>query len=52
MGIVHSMYSESFPPKSKFSTADIPDLSGKIMIVTGGNAGEVLLFYNYCRRSV
>lgn len=27
------------PPKAKWSVADIPDLSGKVMIVTGGNAG-------------
>ena len=28
-----------FIPKSHFSADDIPDLSGKVMIVTGGNAG-------------
>lgn len=28
-----------FPPKPKFSADDVPDLSGKIMIVTGGNTG-------------
>ncbi|TFK74636.1 NAD(P)-binding protein [Pluteus cervinus] len=39
MGIVASMISESFPPKSKFNVSDIPDLSGKVMIVTGGNTG-------------
>ncbi|KAF8193004.1 hypothetical protein BJ912DRAFT_961718 [Pholiota molesta] len=38
MGLAYSMYTESFPPKSKFSASDIPDLSGKVMIVTGGNA--------------
>jgi retinol dehydrogenase-12 len=42
------MYTESFPPKSKFSASDIPDLSGKVMIVTGGNAGNSLLFHNFC----
>ena len=31
--LVHS------PPKAKWGVADIPDLSGKVMIVTGGNAG-------------
>ncbi|KAF9479836.1 NAD(P)-binding protein [Pholiota conissans] len=39
MGVVHSMYTETFPPKSKFSTKDIPDLSGKVIIVTGANTG-------------
>ncbi|RPD78174.1 NAD(P)-binding protein [Lentinus tigrinus ALCF2SS1-7] len=27
------------PPKPKWGVVDIPDLSGKVMIVTGGNAG-------------
>ncbi|TCD65860.1 hypothetical protein EIP91_002121 [Steccherinum ochraceum] len=31
--------SETFPPKSKFSVDQIPDLSGRIFIVTGGNSG-------------
>ena len=26
---------QSFPPKSKFSVDDIPDLSGRVVIVTG-----------------
>lgn len=31
-----SMFSEVFPPKSKFDTdRDIPDLTGKVVIVTG-----------------
>lgn len=37
--ILSAMISETFPPKSKFSVADIPDLSGKVIVVTGGNAG-------------
>ncbi|KDR82946.1 hypothetical protein GALMADRAFT_238637 [Galerina marginata CBS 339.88] len=39
MGILFSFLSESFPPKSKFSPNDIPDLSGKVIIVTGANTG-------------
>ncbi|TRM58919.1 hypothetical protein BD626DRAFT_437660 [Schizophyllum amplum] len=31
--------SEIYPPNPKFSVGDIPDLSGKVMIVTGGNSG-------------
>ncbi|KAH8101910.1 NAD-binding protein [Cristinia sonorae] len=31
--------SQVFPPTSKFSVNDIPDLSGKVMIVTGGYGG-------------
>jgi hypothetical protein len=42
MGILVSlitMASQSFPPKSKFTVDDIPDLSGKVIIVTGANTG-------------
>ncbi|CCM05434.1 uncharacterized protein FIBRA_07653 [Fibroporia radiculosa] len=34
-----SILSQSFPPKAKWSAKDIPDLSEKVMIVTGGNSG-------------
>ncbi|PBK62199.1 NAD-P-binding protein [Armillaria solidipes] len=39
MGIVQSFISQMWPPKPKFSVDDIPDLSGKVVIVTGGNTG-------------
>jgi glutamyl-tRNA reductase len=39
MGGLVSLWSESFPPASKFTPEDIPDLSGKVMIVTGANTG-------------
>lgn len=28
-----------FPPKSTFSIDDVPDLTGQVMVITGGNAG-------------
>ncbi|KAL5501740.1 RDH1_4 [Sanghuangporus vaninii] len=30
---------EAFPPKSKYSLEDVPDLTGRVAIVTGGNGG-------------
>lgn len=40
MGIAYSIYTEWFPPRSTFTVPeDIPDLSGKVMIVTGANTG-------------
>ncbi|KDQ62478.1 hypothetical protein JAAARDRAFT_30374 [Jaapia argillacea MUCL 33604] len=39
MGHQFSMISQSWPPASKFNVEDIPDLSGKIIIVTGANTG-------------
>ncbi|KZT52553.1 NAD(P)-binding protein [Calocera cornea HHB12733] len=32
-------WSELFPPKPKWLPADMPDLTGKVAIVTGGNTG-------------
>jgi hypothetical protein len=34
-----AMIREAFPPKPTFSVDDIPDLSGKVIIVTGANTG-------------
>ena len=35
MGALISYFAEAFPPKSRFSVNDIPDLTGKVMVVTG-----------------
>lgn len=42
MGQIPSLFGQTFPPKSRFHVEDIPDLSGKVMIVTGANTGEFL----------
>ncbi|KAJ6559082.1 hypothetical protein DFH09DRAFT_1247891 [Mycena vulgaris] len=39
MGALFSAIGQSFPPKPKFSVTDIPDLTGQVIIVTGGNSG-------------
>lgn len=28
-----------FPGRAKFTAADVPDMSGKVVLVTGGTAG-------------
>lgn len=38
MGIVLSQFQQTFPPKPSWSTSDIPDLTGKVVLITGGNA--------------
>jgi len=39
MGAFTSIPGQWFPSKSKFGVGDIPDLTGKVAIVTGGNNG-------------
>ena len=39
MGIVSSLLSQTFLSKGKFDIKDIPDLTGKVIIVTGANIG-------------
>jgi retinol dehydrogenase 12 len=34
---VGTIYSQMFPPKPQWSVEEIPDLTGKIVMVTGGN---------------
>ncbi|KAI0775581.1 NAD-P-binding protein [Trametes elegans] len=36
---LRTVNSQSLPPKSKFSVDQIPDLTGRVIIVTGGNVG-------------
>ncbi|KZO99292.1 NAD-binding protein [Calocera viscosa TUFC12733] len=39
METLGALYSSAFPPAAKWGFKDIPDLKGKVVIVTGGNAG-------------
>ncbi|KAI0058522.1 NAD-P-binding protein [Artomyces pyxidatus] len=39
MSNILSVAAQSFPPKPKWGVDDIPDLTGKVTIVTGGNVG-------------
>ncbi|EPS99625.1 NAD-binding protein [Fomitopsis schrenkii] len=39
MGNQLAVLAQAFPPRSTFSPEQIPDLTGRVMIVTGGNVG-------------
>lgn len=53
MGGILSFLSESFPPKSNFHPDDIPDLTGKVIIVTGASSGSSLRFrLSICRSCI
>jgi hypothetical protein len=40
MGLAHSVLNENlFPPTPLFTEDSVPDLSGKVALVTGANAG-------------
>jgi len=39
VNVAKALINQSIPPKSKFTVNDIPDLSGKVIIVTGANTG-------------
>jgi hypothetical protein len=39
MGLITSIFEQTFVPQSKFNVEDIPDLTGKVIIVTGANTG-------------
>ncbi|KIJ61736.1 hypothetical protein HYDPIDRAFT_176892 [Hydnomerulius pinastri MD-312] len=39
MGNRWSLVSDAFPPATKFTAADVPDMTGKVVLVTGANAG-------------
>ncbi|KAF9266100.1 NAD(P)-binding protein [Marasmius fiardii PR-910] len=39
MGLVQSIFRQFYPPPPTWSPNEIPDLTGQVVIVTGGNAG-------------
>jgi retinol dehydrogenase-12 len=48
MGSILAIIRESFfPPRSTFKVDDVPDLAGKVIIITGANTGEIFFMYIY-----
>ncbi|OJA18872.1 hypothetical protein AZE42_08567 [Rhizopogon vesiculosus] len=39
MGHLWSLVREVFPPATQFNASDVPDMSGKVVLVTGANSG-------------
>ncbi|KAF8130188.1 hypothetical protein EV363DRAFT_1450626 [Boletus edulis] len=39
MGVVYSIFRDLFPPAPHFTVESVPDLSGKVALITGANAG-------------
>lgn len=39
MGTILSIIDESWPPRTKWNLEDVPDLTGKVIIVTGASSG-------------
>ena len=47
MGAILAIIRENIPPKSTFKVDDVPDLAGKVIIITGANTGEKLFMPTY-----
>ena len=43
MGATLSILEQSFPPKPTWGVSDIPDLTGKVILVTGAYSNEQVL---------
>lgn len=51
MGVAASIVNEAYPPETKFTPENIPDMTGKVIIVTGANAGKPSPSSVYIQRS-